>query len=354
MAHFVSQYDMLMALGRCDGNFRAAARLYAERYPQRHHPKYQEFSRIADRIKRTGTIKPYSKYCHRVRPVLNNANTDVVLALVEEDPQMSVRDIGRETDISRSSVHRLLKNEKFRPYHLSVHQALSESDLDQRLRFCHWAQTIIAENPNFFSNVLWTDEATFCSTGLMNMHNAHYWSRENPHWMLQRDQQHRWKVNVWCGIIGDQIIGPHFFETSLNSISYSKFIEQDLPILLEEVPLKKRMVMWFQQDGCPAHYSIRARNVIKHMFSNRCIGRGLHINWPARSPDLTILDYFFWGRLKDLVYTNRPSTVEEMRAEIQNAILSIPPEEIQQAQRDFCSRLLLCINEEGRHFEHIK
>ncbi|MGR0295443.1 helix-turn-helix domain-containing protein, partial [Klebsiella pneumoniae] len=62
---------------------------------------------------------------------MNNANTDVVLASVEEDQQKSVRDISRETDISRSSVHRLLKNEKFRPYHVSVHQALSESDLDR-------------------------------------------------------------------------------------------------------------------------------------------------------------------------------------------------------------------------------
>lgn len=54
--------------------------------------------------------------------------------------------------------------------------------------------------------------------------------------------------------------------------------------------------MWFQHDGCPAHFSLVARQKLIEKFSNRWIGRGGSVVWPARSPDLTPLD-FFYGEL---------------------------------------------------------
>jgi len=40
------------------------------------------------------------------------------------------------------------------------------------------------------------------------------------------------------------------------------------------------------------------------MFSNRWIGHSEPVNWPARSPDLTILDYFLWDYIKDISNQN--------------------------------------------------
>ncbi|XP_011860699.1 PREDICTED: uncharacterized protein LOC105557910 [Vollenhovia emeryi] len=119
----------------------------------------------------------------------------------------------------------------------------------------------------------------------------HYWSVENPHWLRQVEHQRPWSVNVWCGILGTQIIGPYFIEDNLNGQMYSDFLDV-LPIRMEDVPLQKRMDMWFQHDGCPAHYSRISQEVLDRNYPGRWIGRGGPQNWPARSPDLTSADFF--------------------------------------------------------------
>ena len=111
--------------------------------------------------------------------------------------------------------------------------------------------------------------------------------------MRQIDYQHRWSLNVWGGIIGSTIIGPYFFNGHLNGEMYLQFLQNELPRLLANVPLITRNRMWFQQDGAPAHFS---RNVTEHLnvtFEEKWVGRNGPINWPARSPDLTKLDFFY-------------------------------------------------------------
>jgi len=54
-------------------------------------------------------------------------------------------------------------------------------------------------------------------------------------------------ANVWYGIIGDKLIGSYFINGTLNSIiKYDNFIRNDLEILLEDVQLNIRRVMWYQ------------------------------------------------------------------------------------------------------------
>lgn len=100
---------------------------------------------------------------------------------------------------------------RLHPYHIVLHQALIEQNFDNRLNYCQWMLGMLEENRNFLTEILWTDEATFSSDGRVNRHNMHYWSAENPHWLREVQHQGRWSLNVWCGIIGDRIIGPYFF-----------------------------------------------------------------------------------------------------------------------------------------------
>ena len=58
---------------------------------------------------------------------------------------------------------------------------------------------------------------------------------------------------------------------------------------------------WFQQDGATAHTAGAARNWLRDRFGQRLISRGAEHSWPARSPDLTPLDFFLWGHLKSEV-----------------------------------------------------
>jgi len=165
--------------------------------------------------------------------------------------------------------------------------------------------------------------------------------------LTETDHQHKWKINVWCGIIRSRIIGPIFFQETLNSDRYSALIETDLPVLLETLPLRLRLDMWFQQNGCPSHTS-RVAPVLNTMFPNKWIDKYDPINYPPRSPSLIII----YGKVKDFVFRKRPITRDDMIHRISEAIRSLGDDEILRTTNSFQNRVDACIVENGAHFEH--
>jgi hypothetical protein len=57
----------------------------------------------------------------------------------------------------------------------------------------------------------------------------------------------------------------------------------------------------FQQDGALPHY-LEVLEYLNTRFPGRWIGRATPIAWAPRSPDLTPLDFFLWGFVKDRVF----------------------------------------------------
>lgn len=111
--------------------------------------------------------------------------------------------------------------------------------------------------------------------------------------------------------------------------------------------------MIYQHDGAPAHYFRRVRDILDARFPDRWIGRGGPINWPARSPDLNVLDYFIWGHVKTLVEHCRDRTEDEVREAIVEAFNSITPDMVHRATQQIVRRAELCLQERGRHFEQL-
>jgi hypothetical protein len=113
-------------------------------------------------------------------------------------------------------------------------------------------------------------------------------------------------INFWEGV-NNKIIGPFFFEGTLTGDRYLEFLQNDLrPALVENFPnVNDRTLvnddLWFQQDVAPPHFALPVRHYLNNWFPRRWIGRRGPIKWPARSPDLTPLDYFLWGYLKSKV-----------------------------------------------------
>lgn len=243
---------------------------------------------------------------------------------------------------------RTLKDRGFHPYHLHKVQHLQQGDSARRLEFCNWLQ----DNSHLWQYILFTDEATFTRAGLHNTHNDHWWSKENPHKKVVKNFQHRFSVNVWCGIIGDQLIGPHIFEDRLNGDAYAKFLTDQLPLLLD-VPLATRQQLIFQHDGAPPHYSGQVRQHLDQVFPERWIGRGGPRQWPARSPDLTPLDYYLWGHMKTLVYKKKSNSKQELVQRIMEVSQDIrnKPETLRESAYSILKRARLCIEQNGDHFE---
>jgi hypothetical protein len=64
-------------------------------------------------------------------------------------------------------------------------------------------------------NILFTDEAYFTHDGFNNTGNSYLWDRHDPRGVVESNYKHRFSVNVWCGVIGVQLIGPYIFPQRL-------------------------------------------------------------------------------------------------------------------------------------------
>ena len=78
----------------------------------------------------------------------------------------------------------------------------------------------IFEDKEFLKEICFSDEATFHVSAKLNKHNVRIWELEHLYEIreLERDSP---KVNVWCGIMCNRVIGPFFFhETTITADFY--------------------------------------------------------------------------------------------------------------------------------------
>lgn len=330
--------------------------LFNNLYPE-FHITQSTVSKIWHKFQDTGSVKDLPKTGRAT--ALNNEESENVMLAVVENPHVSVRQIARDCNTSKSTVHSVLKKEKWHPYKVCVVQELFADDLDRRLEFCEEITHQLEGNANFHKNILFTDEATFCLNGTVNKQNTRYWSSTNPNWYLEGHTQYQQKVNVWAGMMGNQIFGPYFFEGNLTAEVYLNFLRFEVvPALAvlypnEDDPDIPHDGIWFQQDGAPPHFGINVRQYLNDTFPNRWIGRRGPVEWAARSPDLSPLDFFLWGDLKNKVYVNRPGDIEGLKNRIRTEMRAIKPESVSNAINEFQRRIYHCQAVNGAQFEHL-
>ena len=99
----------------------------------------------------------------------------------------------------------------------------------------------------------------------------------------------------------------------------------------------------------PVHFCNRSYPILS------VISRGFPINWPPRSPDMTPLDYYFWGTAKNRVYDGgRPSSIDQLKVRIRKVISEISQEEICAAVQNILTRAEMVKDVNGAAFEHLK
>lgn len=342
--------DMVFMLGASDKNCLLATRNYKEAFPERRQPRREAFEKLLDRFIRTGSVV-YEK-SERTKTVNTEENQLTVLLKVTENPHVSQRTIANETDITRQTIQRVLSNNKMHPYHIQLMQELNNQDFNTRIYFCNWAQQKIEGERNFFDYVLFSDESTFHKNGNVNRHNFHYYATTNPHF-IRFHEQTRWSLNVWGGIVGNFVIGPYFFENRVTGQVYFQFLQNELPRLMNILPEYVKNRMWYLHDGAPVHHTAVIHDHLNNTFPNRWIGRGSPFLWPPRSPDLTKMDFFLWGFVKDQVYRIPPTTKDDMKQRITEVFRSINNNMLNNVSRAFEERIQACLNNNGGHFEHL-
>lgn len=158
---------------------------------------------------------------------------------------------------------------------------------------------------------------------------------------------------VWVGIINENIIGPYFFDTTVNAESYRVMLNQFVRPELERLGINANEI-YYMHDGAGPHIATNIRNFLSDNFLG-WIGRGEGgiEEWPARSPDFNPLDFFLWGFLSNLVYQTRSTSIQELQNKIEEAIDNVTVQMLQRVQINFMNRMQKCIEENGNIYEHL-
>lgn len=343
---------MCFIFGQVGKNYKATAEMFHERHPFRPKPAVSTVQRLITRFRNTGSVLNKKKV--RPKSATNDEVATGVLANVSVDPHISTRRLAGDHGISQASVINILRAHKYHPYKMQLRHTLLDADYPKRREFCEWALRKLHENPAWSEDVVFSDEALFYLNGTVNTQNYRYWSDVNPHWMEGVKSLNSPRVMVWCGIYHDTIVGPFFFEGSVTGKAYLAMLRSFVQDWLDTIPLVPLMNMWFQQDGASSHFVVAVRKWLDETFPGKWIGRGGPVAWPPRSPDITPMDFYFWGFIKSLVYIDRPQTLQELKQRIIAATRAVRPETLQHVRDGLKSRLEHVIAVNGRHIEHLR
>lgn len=209
-------FQMFGCLAQTEGDPRAAANLYREQFAElndgRRFPDHRVFVNLQNRLAQGGALVPGGIPRARQGRRDNNIDPDLerlVLEQFNENPNLSTRIVAVRLGLDQNQnrlVHRILKANGLHPFHYQKVQALAPRDFQRRINFCNMILQRPLEEPNFLSRILWTDECTFTPNGMFNSKNYHDWEGENPFNVRQTKHQYRWSINVWAGIIGNQLV----------------------------------------------------------------------------------------------------------------------------------------------------
>ncbi|XP_071055457.1 uncharacterized protein [Onthophagus taurus] len=261
--------------------------IFNERYPHREPITQSVVSKTSKRFRETSNVKDLPKTGPQRSATDEDKKIDILIE-IEENPNISTRQLCLNHALSKGSIHKILHAENLHPYKPTLLQELSEDDYGRRVEFCEFMMERINSNPNFLNNMVFSDEATFCLNGNVNKQNSRYWAAKNP--KLDDSKSYSNTTEI---------------KRTLTGHRYLQLLQQQIiPACQENLD-----DLWFQQDGAPPHYHLDVRRYLDTVFPARWIGRRGSVEWPPRSPDLTPCDFFFWEYLKSKVYVNRPQNL---------------------------------------------
>lgn len=302
-------------------------------------PKAETISRLVKKFEETGSVHDRDR-SGRPLSIVTEETVETVEKMLVDSPNTSIRVGARELGISNTSFHTAARKTGFRPYRPTTVVALSDDDFDRRVEFCTTFLAKLDQEPGLLDNIIWSDESFFKLNGTVNRHNCCYWASSNPHVQIPVDEFAP-GVMVWCGLTSSGIVGPYFFDENVVADTYLAMLNGFL------WPHIRRRRVYFQQDGAAAHYAIRVRSWLDEKLPGRWIGRRGPMEWPARSPDLTPCDFFLWGYLKNIVYRERPATIEQLRDRITQVCAEVPVEMCKNVCWSVAQRFERCRDEGG-------
>lgn len=294
-------------------------------------------------FRETGTVESQQGKAKKSR--ISDDDIERVRTAFARSPSKSIREAARQLQMPKSTVHDVVhKRLRLRCYKLQLLHAIQPNDRPRRREFAETMLARLDDDDRYLATIAFSDEATFHVCGKVNRHNCRIWGSENPHAVIeyQRDSP---KLNVWCCLMKTGVIGPFFFQE--RTVTGDTYLDMLRNYAVPQLPPETV----FQQDGAPPHYANHVRSFLDGMFPDRWIGRGGPTPWPPRSPDMTPLDFFLWGFVKDKVYRTPVTDIVDLRGRIYDAIELVTPEMLSRVWQEIEYRLDIARATNGAHIE---
>ena len=223
---------------------RKICELFRRNYENRPVPNQSTISRIIRNFEQSGCVN--YQHCNRGKRQLKEHNVTDILARIALEPTSSARQIASESGISKTTILKVLKRNKFKSYKAQEHQQLLPTDANARNVFCESIMERCNQQENFPYLVCFTDECTFHMVSKHNKQIHRHWATENPNIVVQCRTQYPQKVNVWTGILKNKIVGPIFIEGNLNSEKYLELLQNEIAEKIVQIAGEDQI--WYLHD----------------------------------------------------------------------------------------------------------
>lgn len=135
--------------------------------------------------------------------------------------------------------------------------------------------------------IFFKDEVKCTRDGVIDFYSLYLWSDEIPRAIPPDHHQIFFKINVYCGVIWNQLLGL-FSLPLINGENYLEFLQvRPEDTVVAEIPLDLRQNIWYMNDGSLVHFFVNVRYYSNNTYGSRLIGCGGPCAWS----DLILLDF---------------------------------------------------------------
>ena len=247
--------------------------------------------KIIKRFKETGSFLPRVRNTPP-RPIRTPTLIKIIKNKIKKNPKRTVRRLALEANVSRMTIHNILKKDlKLYPYKMVKRQLLTEATKKKRLERAKLLLQRLRDHSQPL--VLWTDEKLFTVQAVHNPQNDRVWCENKDSVTIEQKTLFRRQktafVMVWAGVTSSGQKTPLVFIEEGVKINQHVYLNM----------LKTKVIPWmksnfgrngitFQQDGATSHTAKTVQDWCRKTFK----GFWSKELWPPKFPRLE--SYGLW------------------------------------------------------------
>lgn len=309
----------------------------------RQPPKNIQIVRLINKFEVSGNVSGVVKR----NMCVNSLNFSVVERYFAENQGSSLRLAASKLNLSYSTIQKMLKRLKYKPYKTNTVQLLSNTAKVKRLYFANTFDV------STLTNIWFTDESYFYLNPKASK-NSFVWSKNKPLDNFVQRPSHSSKLLVWMAISSYGIFWRPIKGT-MDTVSYIQLLKNEFIPYLKKRNLIDKCI--FMQDGAPCHTSKEALLLLNKHFKDRVISTrypekfGVGTVWPPYSPDLTPLDFCLWALLKSRLAKHKPKSLDELQNSLKIEVSLLTQDFITKIILNMIPRIAALKKNNGGHFE---